>query len=159
MQDVAMEFPAINGFGHIDLTVTDVERSAQWWEEVMGFNLVHQEERLGFKVWNVFHKGFGTAIGLVVHDHPATDCFDERAIGLDHLALRVPDLAALEAWAKHLDDIGIKHSGIQEEIGGRLIVFRDPDNIQLELFASDPELLGPELRAMLASPVNQRSVW
>jgi catechol 2,3-dioxygenase-like lactoylglutathione lyase family enzyme len=93
----------------------------------------NQEDRSGFKVRNVFHKGFGTAIGLVAHDEPTTDRFDERAIGLDHLALRVPDQAALEAWAKHLDDVGIKHSGIQQEIGGRLIVFRDPDNIQLEL--------------------------
>jgi catechol 2,3-dioxygenase-like lactoylglutathione lyase family enzyme len=30
-----MDFPEINGFGHIDLTVTDAERSARWWEEVL----------------------------------------------------------------------------------------------------------------------------
>ena len=71
------------------------------------------------------------------HTNPTSDRFDERAVGLDHFALRVPDRAALEAWAKHFDDLGVPHSGIQEESGGPLIVFRDPDNIQLELWAVD----------------------
>jgi glyoxylase I family protein len=56
------------------------------------------------------------------------------------LALRVPDRDALNAWAKHLDDLGIAHSGVQEENGGPLIVFRDPDNIQLEVWAFDSDL-------------------
>lgn len=135
-----MDFPAINGFGHIDLTVTDVERSVRWWEEVMGFKLVVTEQRPGFKVCNVVHPSY-FAVGLVEHSDRGTDRFDERAVGLDHLALRVPDRAALEAWATHLDDLGIAHSGVQEENGGPLIVFRDPDNIQLELWAFDPDLV------------------
>ena len=135
-------FPAINGFGHIDLTVTDVERSVRWWEEVMGFELVAQSERPDFKLWNVIHPS-GLAIGLMSHTNPVTDRFDERAVGLDHIALRVPDRTALEAWAKHLDDFGIAHSGVQEENGGPLIVFRDPDNIQLELWAFDPKSVEP----------------
>ena len=35
-----MDLPAIKGFGHIDLTVTDVNRSVRWWDEVMGFKLI-----------------------------------------------------------------------------------------------------------------------
>jgi catechol 2,3-dioxygenase-like lactoylglutathione lyase family enzyme len=139
-QPAATDFPAINGFGHIDLTVTDGERSVRWWEQVMGFRRVHHGEKPGFKVWNVYHPSF-LSVGFVEHSKRATDRFDERAVGLDHLALRVPDRAALEAWAKHLDDLGIAHSGVQEENGGPLIVFRDPDNIQLELWAYDPDLV------------------
>ena len=148
MHDLVMEFPPINGLGHIDLTVTDVERSARWWEDVMGFSLVAQHEREGFKVWNVFHPSF-LSIGLVAFEEPASQRFDERAIGLDHLALRVPDRAALEAWASHLDSVGVAHSGIQEENGGPLIVLRDPDNIQLELWAFDWDLV--ELRPLVRS--------
>jgi catechol-2,3-dioxygenase len=79
----------------------------------------------------------------MTHANPVTDKFDERAVGLDHLALRVPDRTALEAWAKHLNDLGVEHSGVQEEMGGSLIAFRDPDNIQLELWVFDPDLLEP----------------
>jgi glyoxylase I family protein len=135
-QDASMDFPAINGFGHIDLTVTDGERSVRWWEQVMGFKLVATGERPGFKQWSMYHPSF-LAVGLITHANRATDRFDERAVGLDHLALRVPDRAALDAWAKHLDALGIAHSGVQKERGGPLIVFRDPDNIQLELWAFD----------------------
>jgi glyoxylase I family protein len=112
-----MDFPAINGFSHIDFTVTDVERSAQWWEQVLGFKLVNVSEGPTYKVRNVLHPRAG-GIGFMSHSNPITDRFDERAVGLDHFALRVPDRAALEAWAKHLDDLGIGHSGIQEETGG-----------------------------------------
>jgi glyoxylase I family protein len=142
VQDATVVVPDISGLGHIDLTVTDVERSARWWERVMGFQLVATEERAGFTVWNVFHPSF-LAVGLVSHEDRATDRFDERAVGLDHLALRVPDRAALEAWANHLDELGVPHSGVQEENGGPLISFRDPDNIQLELWAFSWDLVQP----------------
>jgi len=107
----------------------------------MGFTSVHTERRESdVKVWNVYHLGLG-AVGFVEHPQPGTDSFDERSVGLDHFALRVPDRAALEDRAKHLDDPGVENSGIQEEIGGPLIVFRDPDNIQLEVWAFDWELV------------------
>jgi catechol-2,3-dioxygenase len=82
----------------------------------------------------VYHPS-GVIVGLTRRSNGVTDTFGERVVGLDHFALRVPDRAALEAWGKHLDDLGIAHSGVQEEQSGPLIVLRDPDNIQLELWA------------------------
>ncbi len=79
-------------------------------------------------------------VQLVTHEDQGTSRFDEHAVGLDHFAMRVPDRPALEAWAEHFDHLGVEHSGVQEEQGGPLIVFRDPDNIQLELWALDPSL-------------------
>jgi catechol 2,3-dioxygenase-like lactoylglutathione lyase family enzyme len=132
-----MGVPAINGFGHIDLTVSDAERSARWWEEVLGFQLVNTEIREDIRQWAVMHP-CGLAIIMVTHAQPSSDRFDERSVGLDHLALRVPDRAALEAWVKRFDELGVEHSGIKEENGGPLLTFRDPDNIQLEFHAFDP---------------------
>jgi glyoxylase I family protein len=137
-----MGFPPLDGFGHIDLTVTDCERTVRWWEEVLGFKLVTSRDTETFKLRNVIHPS-GFSIGFVTHSNLVASRFDERAVGLDHLALLVPDRAALEAWAQRFDDLGIAHSGIQDEIGGPLIVFRDPDNIQLELHAFDPDLAQP----------------
>jgi catechol 2,3-dioxygenase-like lactoylglutathione lyase family enzyme len=37
----------IEGFGHIDLTVTDGERSVRWWTQVLGFRLVASSPRQG----------------------------------------------------------------------------------------------------------------
>ena len=137
-----MDLPAINGFGHIDLTVTDVDRTVRWWEDVMGFQHIHTRERPDFKLCTVIH-ACGFFLGLMEHTNGSRVSFDERAVGLDHLALRVPDRAALEAWAKRLDDLGVENSGVQDESAGPLIVLRDPDNIQLELWVFEPERVDP----------------
>lgn len=44
-----------------------------------------------------------------------------------------------EAWASWFDTLGISHSGVRtgdEPVAFATLVFRDPDNIQLELFAA-----------------------
>ena len=133
--------PAIDGFGHIDFTVTDADRSVEWWKRVLGFELVNITETDAYKRRTMLNASSGIAVTLMTHSSMASDRFDERAVGLDHFALRVPDRATLEAWAKRLDDLEVENSGVQEENGGPLIVFRDPDNIQLELWAFDPTLV------------------
>jgi glyoxylase I family protein len=135
-----MGIPRIEGFGHIDLTVTDRERSVRWWTEVLGFRLVTTVEKPGFRAWEVVHPS-GVPVGLVVHEDVASDRFDAHGVGLDHLALKVRDRPTLEEWARHLDQLGVPHSGIKEENGGPLITLRDPDNIQIELWAFDPSLV------------------
>lgn len=84
----------------------------------------------------------GSRHGLVVTalTHAEGDCsaFDERRVGLDHVAFHVSDFDALNAWASRLDALGVGHSGVQDvqgDRGGPLIVLRDPDNIQIELTA------------------------
>jgi hypothetical protein len=56
-------------------------------------------------------------------------------------------LRTLEAWAAHLDALGVQHTGIQDaegNTGGPLIVLRDPDNIQLELTAGWQPSITPD---------------
>jgi catechol-2,3-dioxygenase len=65
----------------------------------------------------------------------AGDAFQERRLGLDHVAFGVPDRAALEQWEKRLDELGIAHGDIVDAHYGSAISFRDPDGIALEFFA------------------------
>ena len=76
------------------------------------------------------------ALGLQCHDDHNPDKFDHRQVGLDHLALQVSDRQTLEQWAMRLDDSNWPHSEITE-VGnmGHHLFFRDPDDIQLELFS------------------------
>jgi glyoxylase I family protein len=49
----------------------------------------------------------------------------------------VSDRAGLEAWAGWLDELGTRHSGVIGTDKPRpysVVVFRDPDNIKIELF-------------------------
>ena len=63
--------------------------------------------------------------------------FDESRTGLDPISFGVADRAGLDAWASWLDHLGIEHSGVidtDKPMPYSVLVFRDPDNIQLELF-------------------------
>jgi glyoxylase I family protein len=64
------------------------------------------------------------------------DAFSEFRIGLDHLEFFVPTRADLDDWASRLDSLDIEHSGVQtpSESMNAMLSFRDPDNIQLEVF-------------------------
>jgi hypothetical protein len=103
----------------------------------MGFVQVALTEK---EAWTTSHMAHprGLIVSVMTHRTRASESFDERDIGLDHLALRVKDRVTLEEWAEHLDRLGVVNSGVQEESGGALIVLRDPDHIQIEVWAPGP---------------------
>jgi glyoxylase I family protein len=77
----------------------------------------------------------GVAIGLHHHEANPGQPFAESRTGLDHISFGVADLAGLEAWASWLDELGIEHSGVIDSdhpMPYSVVVFRDPDNLQLE---------------------------
>jgi len=134
--------PAITGVHHVSITVTDLEASLAWYAKVLGADRVPMKfphygcEDTGYAEM-VIEPRSGVAIGL--HTNVGNDGaeFDEARTGLDHVGFNVGTRAELQAWAGWLDDLGIPHSGLQL-VGGPFpfatVVFRDPDNIQLELF-------------------------
>jgi len=65
---------------------------------------------------------------------------EESRTGLDHISFQVADRAALEAWIDRLDELNIGHTGIRRRPNGpyATVVFRDPDNNQLEFAAPMP---------------------
>ena len=121
------------GISHIDLTVSDCDRTAKWWQDVLGFVLVNRVHAEGFECRSLIHQS-GTAVTVMTHGATADHgSFDERRVGLDHLAFRV-DRDQLENWVAHLDSHAVPHTGIIDTGYGPTIVFRDPDNVQLEFY-------------------------
>jgi glyoxylase I family protein len=132
----------IRGIHHFGLTVRDVDASAVWYEHVLGFRRVDEYEAPDGARRKVFlrHDGLHARLGLTQHRSGSQDPFDETRVGLDHLAFCVADRQELQTWAQRLSDAGVVHSAIAEANsipGAAVLVFRDPDNIQLELFV-DP---------------------
>ena len=127
----------IQDLHHLGLTVRDVEASARWYEQVLGFQRAGGYESPDGARRKVFlrHPGLRIRLGLTEHRHGGDDRFDETRIGLDHLAFRVASKAELDDAAKHLDDIGIEHEPIKDIGPSYILEFRDPDNIALELTA------------------------
>jgi glyoxylase I family protein len=126
---------------HVRLTVSDIERSRQFYERVFGWRVLLEipdnadkatRDRLGFLFGGVIYDLGGTLIGL----RPvATDRFNEDRAGLDHIAFRVGSKAELDAAASHLDEVGVQHEPVKDIGPSYILEFRDPDNIALELTA------------------------
>jgi catechol 2,3-dioxygenase-like lactoylglutathione lyase family enzyme len=132
----------IRGIHHLGLTVRDVEASAGWYQEVLGFRRVGDFESPDGARRKVFlrHDGLDARLGLTQHRAGDATPFDETRVGLDHLAFAVGDREELEAWRERLAGAAVTYSPIAPANsfpGAAVLVFRDPDGIQLELFA-DP---------------------
>jgi glyoxylase I family protein len=130
----------ITGVHHLGLTVTDVDASAVWYVRVLGFGIAGRFDAPDGARRKVFlrHDEFGIRLGLTQHRDARTETFDETRVGLDHLAFAVGGRDELDDWAVRLLDEGVTSSAIAPANtipGAFVLVFRDPDNIQLELVA------------------------
>jgi glyoxylase I family protein len=126
--------PDITGAHHAALTVTDADRSAAWYADLLGMQIVLQgdDDTVSFRV--LAHPGCGWIMGVRQYHGRPDGAFDEFRTGLDHLAFGVATRADLEAWEAELTSRGIDFSPIASTPIGEVIVFRDPDNIQLEFW-------------------------
>lgn len=125
---------------HLRLTVSNFERSRQFYIGVLGFQVAMELGANGVLLTNgSVLLGLGNPPFLdraIVNDR-----FDENRIGLDHLSLSVPNRQALDQAARDLEAHGIPHGEVKDlgpAFGIYVLIFRDPDNIQLELTAPYP---------------------
>jgi glyoxylase I family protein len=128
--------PGFSVIHHVNFTVTDLRRSAAWYRDVLGlkagWEMPDKEER-GEKVV-LLHPASPFRLVLTLHRANDGQRASEFRTGLDHLAFTVEGRAELELWLRRFDELGVDHSPIKEGVTGWLIVFRDPDNIQLEMY-------------------------
>jgi glyoxylase I family protein len=125
------EFPTIT---HVALTVTDLDRSVPWYQALFGSDPVLDEDTGPFRhvVWLLG----GTLVGLHQFPDPTNaGPFDERRVGLDHLAFACATRKDLQEWEGRLNALGVANGGVVDAPYGSGLSFRDPDNIALEFFA------------------------
>ena len=124
------KFPTIT---HVALTVSDLSKSVPWYEKLFDAKPVLDEDTGPFHhvVWLVG----STLVGIHQFPDPAPGEFNERRVGLDHVAFACANRAELEEWKGRLDELGIANGGVVDAAYGSGVSFRDPDNIALEFFA------------------------
>jgi catechol 2,3-dioxygenase-like lactoylglutathione lyase family enzyme len=123
----------LEGIDHVALAVRDIERSADWYVEVLGFERRYQEMWDGIPTF--IGKG-NTAIALFPADPNARSTSSTRGnIRMLHLAFRA-DRDRFVAAQQELKKRGIKFEFQDHEIS-HSIYFRDPDGHHLEITTYD----------------------
>jgi glyoxylase I family protein len=119
---------------HVTLTVTNVRRSSEWYQAVLGPAAV--VERQG-PTWERIRMQWpsGLVIGVTRHDSTPQAAFDCTRAGLDHQGLTCTDEAAVRHWHDHLASLGFEHGPVETAPYGWAVTAHDPDGIAIEFFA------------------------
>ena len=130
---------------HLRLTVTDLERSREFYTSLLGFQVAVESPPPGDpSADEAFKILFGGVVmirgNLLMGLRPmaaAGDRFHPDRVGLDHLSFDVASREDLEQAIRLFDEQGVTHGVITRLAGFGIDVlpFEDPDGIQLELTA------------------------
>jgi catechol 2,3-dioxygenase-like lactoylglutathione lyase family enzyme len=120
------------GLHHIALLSSNVERTIQFYQDLLEFPLTEIIENRDYKGSNHFFFDIGNGNLLAFFDFPGLDLgpYQEVLGGLHHIAISV-DPATWERLRGKLEMAGVPH---QIESGAS-IYFKDPDGARLELLA------------------------
>ena len=136
---------AIGEIHHLRLTVTDVDRSREFYTGLLGFDVAVEsppsDDPSAEEMNRILFGGVVMVRGNLLMGlrpvAPRDDRFDEDRVGLDHLSFSVASRDELEEAVRLFDARGVPHGEIATLSSFRIHVlpFRDPDNIQIELTA------------------------
>ena len=139
----------VNGLHHFLIRVQDPERSRSFYEQTFGFSFIELPVDATFVAeWKgrpsegkLLAAPLGATFLVLappLEGTPADDRFDERRIGVDHLAFGVPNAGVLDDVVAALERAGVATEGVEHDpvLDKFYVAFRDPDNVQWEFFAS-----------------------
>jgi glyoxylase I family protein len=128
--------PSITGIAHVELSVTDLDRSVEWYCRLLGAKDVWRgaNEKGGYKACAILEPVTRTVLAFTEHAAVRRTPFSHLVPGLDHLSFRVADRAAIDAWAGWMDEIGVAHDAINDDGVTVGLNLRDPDGIALEFY-------------------------
>lgn len=131
------------GYHHLSLSVTDLAKSTQWYQQILGLQVAAQIDGEGFQRTRLRAPESGVTLTLTQHDGQANESFNERRPGMDHVAIEVAGAEEVQELKGRFEELGVDHSEVKSTGNGTaMITLRDPDNIQIEVFggALDPQI-------------------
>jgi catechol 2,3-dioxygenase len=148
--------PASLQLADVTLQVSDLERSIEYYERVLG---LHPRSRSAQRAVLTSH---GDDVPLIrLHEHRgAASVATNGLLGLYHFAILLPDRAALGRFVTHLAQVGAR-AGASDHLVSEALYLRDPDGLGIEVYADRPrsswQVRGREIE-MTTEPLDLRSV-
>ena len=141
--------------GHAHLKVSDLERSLQFYRDVLGFELT---QRFGHQAAFLSAGGYHHHIGLNTWESRGGTPPPPGTTGLFHVAILYPTRAALAGALRRLLEAGIALDGAADHGVSEALYLHDPDHNGLELYWDRPREQWPVDRegrlAMITEPLD-----
>jgi catechol 2,3-dioxygenase-like lactoylglutathione lyase family enzyme len=125
--------PRLAGIHHLKVHVSDVRRSALWYQRVLGYQPVAEFTEADRLVgYGLDHPNGGTFLTLRLDPHHAAD-----TAGRVYFEMGAPDKAALDELARHLGDLGEPHGPVlHTPVGWLLPDLYDPDGHEIRFYVT-----------------------
>jgi glyoxalase family protein len=127
----------IRGLGPIMLSVHDLRRTAEVLTGVMNMTRVrdYAHEDVPVHVFGMGEGGVAAELHLIEQKGPMAR---QGAGGVHHVAFRTPDDAQYDAWARRLNELGVRNSGAIDRFYFRSLYFHEPNGILFEIATDGP---------------------
>src|SRR5919201_5575221 len=125
-----MSLPAETRMGPVHLTVSDLERSVDYYRRVVGLDVLGQDAGRA-------SLGADSTALLGLVEEPAAQPSDGYT-GLYHFALLQPDRPSLARWLAHAVRDRVTLTGLSDHYVSEAIYLRDPDHHGIEIYADRP---------------------
>jgi catechol 2,3-dioxygenase len=119
--------------GHVHLIVSNLERSTQFYREIIGFQVLATEENI------VTLTADGVTSLLVLEERKDAVRKPRSTTGLYHFAILVPDRASLARSLLHLLQKGYPLQGASDHQFSEAVYLADPDGNGIEIYADRPK--------------------
>lgn len=119
--------------GAVRLQVSDLSRSLEWYQSVLGLRVIGRAEG-------------SAALAAEGESHPLIELREKRGVrpvprrgllGLYHYAILLPDRLALGRFIAHLARLGM-HAGMSDHFVSEAVYIDDPDGLGIEVYADRP---------------------
>jgi catechol 2,3-dioxygenase-like lactoylglutathione lyase family enzyme len=132
-EGISVDDVRLDGIFAVKLPVSDLPRSRAWYERVFGLRLRFEFPDADGTVRGAAYEAPGLGdTGLALRERPDIAGLS----GFDPVVFAVADRAAVEAWSRRLDALGVAH---RVEVGtiGWVVVFHDPDGLEIHLYSRE----------------------
>lgn len=135
-----MSETALKGIHHVTAMTDDAERNYQFVTGILGMRLVkktiNQDDIHTYHTYYADDRG-NPGTNLTFFDFPNAPSFVAGTNSISRTGLRVPDDAALEYYLNRFEEYDVKHEGIQELFGKKVLPFEESDGQRYQLFSDE----------------------
>lgn len=130
----------LKGLHHVTAITSSAEENYKFFTNVLGMRLV--KKTVNQDDIQTYHLFFADDVGgagtdMTFFDFPNIQKGTHGTNEIYRTGFRVPTDAALDYWVKRFDRLDVKHTGIQEQFGTKVLSFVDFDEQQYQLVSDE----------------------